>query len=1559
MNYSKTVIIEANSINKLNKDSNSNDFEIAIPPLFIPKGSKVILDGSIVEEPSSVGEVIEFTDKNISDVEPYVSSKAKIRNKFYLNNIGQNMVVMPYIAQNVRHQNNFPLTYENLDIIVPEMNGQPANGGNKIFRISGDLTGNTNATVVANPWDYFMANGDIIDRSYILYNDNTEFMDINNQPLTTFTGLQTAPISPFPRKIASPASMKTALLKNNPNSNKFILLSNKYRGLNNANYPAEPFTKDIDIDLSNNLLETISEATFNITKSMTKSLITNENNIVNVESHEKLEKIDTLSGNTLINIPANFQHSKFTEGDLYNGIYSNILVENEGKWKGGHEFMNLTAGGDDSIRSTPLLGWEVGQNNLGQSLISNIFRNSNQNQTSFYPCILSIISNVFQHIYNFDDTPWRFPDDAPTNFLQWVDHNVAETGNPTSPVYNLPHPYIWNITYIGLANLFLARYVNENNKHYLYLDEAQINGTTNAIEPTTNPPTVWAILDITEIFGKKEINLRLVQQNRDSYIYAYNAPYTIRYGDNTFNGLPYKRLPTSTIFNNGEEAGGQFCDYTGPVINNLEFEIDEYTAIPEGFLIPTNIQAISDISNDQDLDLLPEEIKQLERIQTFFRLNEKYYGTETDPQKQQEDNKNWAVEVDLGFANDELNAWSRYLSRDNYKQVESELNFSFYPNYYPNIVSISQQVQDTENYLRPAHCYPISRNARMGTATQSKEHYLLLHSRHYEGIKDIIKTNNMNMDLTDDYFHNPDDRRYRLHPSIKYHSYSKWSEKYNIPFINILYEGTITNYYSVGFINFRNTMNGTGLGKVDYKTESQNFRTCFRLCTGVNFGFDPASSTNPWGVPLNQQQIVSNDTLSTFSTIYNFSSVAWTNTATTQPAILQQFLELEQEFTTGLDYNMRLTDGGQPLTIYMFSKSPFSGYWFNSFPNFNGLKEWNYDQNAGTISFLGASPYDIETSGVPDLLQARNNVEKLIPVVDKNNPPIVYSSYIEDYLDNITIGATNPSIKYENFRVQFQDFHTPRRWNIDDASGTEINIGSKVIVFNNNKSDFGAMNYIFTGNVNYPRGGDMQNPLPDPVIPDGLIINHGFEDSISGIGIDKLFVYDEYDNLLECKIENNQEINYKGSLFSLLGFDLKQLLPQHGTPLARYSEDTFNTKDGINYFTTNAILSQQQSQLISLYSKNRVDNPTQYNADAVVNTQFVGNQNFKNGYVVFERMAILAESEILRGNNLPDKLLNPFFTIESSLPTPLYMADNNQMKIMGYNYRQYKNQNYYFNYSSSYDTTIREDINLTRIRTQIRDARGRLATNLGDNVVVFYKIVIPERMSMLNQEDVKNMLKEYNQRTKKAIPQPFDVVNIIPNSDPLRMTKNVSTGKRPQTVFENADEEAYDEPIILGNIQADAINPIVPNFGNYIEELFTEIPPTSGGIPEPEPETESKENVVERETKEPEIMTAQPVIEEPLMAQPISGIDLDDPLWAQIQQTVIEPSIMTNIGRLAEEAQDLYDIDPARNPIPALPQLVRSAYTEYGEDIPENIETLLRTAESAPAPKTDDPEGTI
>ena len=146
-----------------------------------------------------------------------------------------------------------------------------------------------------------------------------------------------------------------------------------------------------------------------------------------------------------------------------------------------------------------------------------------------------------------------------------------------------------------------------------------------------------------------------------------------------------------------------------------------------------------------------------------------------------------------------------------------------------------------------------------------------------------------------------------------------------------------------------------------------------------------------------------------------------------------------------------------------------------------------------------------------------------------------------------------------------------------------------------------------------------------------------------------------------------------------------------------------------------------------------------------------GTPDYTLGYVQFQKLALSVETDILRAQNLPSRIENPYYIIYSNLPTNGYSTNGNTMNAIAYVYKQYKTADFYYSYASSYNATLTQDTPISMIRTAIYNSNGELAQNIGSKSVFFYKatinLTLPEPEPAPTEETV--LLKSINKEINK------------------------------------------------------------------------------------------------------------------------------------------------------------------------------------------------------------------
>ena len=1354
MNYNQTTIIECNFTDRINRKSKSNDFSVKVPPLTLPKGTQIEMSGAIVQEVSANNDsVIELSNQNYSEEAPYSSSWTAIDIRYYLTNNGTNSVAYPFIQCNwnkitaytpptgpqlwgdkTRYPNttsySHPAFNQSIPIVSYSGPGAPGFPLDGTTRVDYNWGAGTSAVWTPASTVKFYRFDDTILNAGSDYNGGWVNIDPPFDPLNTIG--QGASYNAG--GLSGPCGIRTALKRNQPDGSKYTYIKPGYKGCAQYDFSErtgvpdiEIYKNTIEIDLSNDLLESPDELTLLINQQLQGSLLDEKNNLKTVTAknrfwstnYQNKNTLDTaprgdslyplgsdtivpnISSKTLLNVPANFQndeeHQIFGDG---------FFVKDAERWVSGSNFLKscrrqtMTNAGWQVVKGLPLDEFNT---TLDPLTWSHLTRGGVIQPAVQTPSIYGISLTYNQYIYqnmaadNFPISPqveFRFidtlrPTDLPytlgnTFVFLLKDLSGARFKNvPGKEEWVFALRYLWNLA--GAQYLyFLGKHSSRQGNLVLEIHEATLELT--GFEPVLTSDPVFEIdmscqnclhNDKLSIYDLKNKKTYVIQVNTIGNP-AQHLPFTLILKSDDIsvtspiNGLPYYQITGTTI-----PDGGRMCGEDQ--VNPGDWIVDEFLTIPDKFIIPSNIQVKSQVYGDL--------FNVLDRVRDFYRANETYIGTETNPQLQVADKLNWICDMDIGMADDFNNAYSQWLScngdgENDYTIYGEQQNFSIYPPYYPNVQSTQQydinapanssNQPDSYNFRRPLTIYPISRYAKMGRNYPSQENYFRVYSRYSTEIMDNITNINdkMNVDfVVGDLGKSP----MSLHPLIYVDNdiIKKYCQDNDVPLVGIQYFGSQS--VTVGFINYMNTAGRNLENKVSYDINTynsgENFRTCFRVCFGcMGFGFDPSGTTNNWINSMNRDQ----------SVITN--------------------------------------------------------------PDFQ------------CAEFYGNQDYDTATYG------------KEKPAYTNSN---IISPRVEDYINFIYIGATAPKLLFQNSRLAFSDIYTPRMFNSWDSLGTgDPNEGRTIAFFNDGTLQFSCLNTTIglvpaldidgAGTGPDPANGNL-TPLDSPGFYQP-IRNIGISDTLSGIGLSDFYVRDEFstgvkegDNGVYKSIINldGTTENWEHSIFQIFGFGLRQFKPLFGKSWKRYSQHDYGKTDslkygGINYFTLNALVNQSNSQTINVFGPNYNSSvltpapiPPQYDWPPPVR----GQPETQLSYCGFQPINVAVSSDELRGINLPQKLQQSFYKVMTSLPTSRYITSNNSLQSCGYFYRNLKNANFYFVYSQGSTFTLTDSINLTTIRTRIVNERNLPAEHLGSSCTCFYRITIPSQLSQLDAADLKTYIK--------------------------------------------------------------------------------------------------------------------------------------------------------------------------------------------------------------------------
>ena len=1344
MNYQRTIILECNSLNKLHDTQSSNDFEVNVPQILIPKGGSIQLDGAIVEERSAGNDsIIELSNQNYNESRPYISSWSLIELRYFINNSAQNTICQPCIQNNylnvLRDDRTGPQwtaleIYPNTSTYVIPYKGISY----RINQISGPkaLTFNTSDPVdfVNNreSWVNFGRGCFAYDNPKFIRWSSTINKFINySETINIIENVTDADYSQNSGAFKGIVGIKSACKLRSPDSSKYTYMKAGYKGpdiLDVSQYTAhiegvawkpelEIYTDFIEIDLSKELLETPDELSDIINSKIQGSQIDSDSNLIKIESHTRqwntkystsgedlypkksIQVISNISSKSLINIPANFQNDQ--DSTVYG---EGFFTKDPNRWIGGNSFLKLCnyrvqRGNtyEDVVGNDPLL-YKQYINPIDWDAMFNINRGSIESdiQTSqLFPAIQAFSldnKNLWVQPLIYTTSPqtakgiWE-NSEAPENWdntgnLEFTLTNVEDILNTCCAVIERDNSNV-------ILQYRTCKYTTIDLKLYLDFFPAELVGGLITTTPNS-VPDIRCIFD-SSILGHKTLTFINILSEVE-YILEFNQTSNFEMADETlYNGLPYFAIDTNI-------GGGRLADESQGV-GGVPAEVDEFVCIPDGYIIPTNIKTRGIYTTAS-----------IRRVAHFLKLNEKYGGDKISFKEQQNDTANWYAEFDVGFCDDFNCSMANWYSSQSelsgiqydYTIYDSQQNFSLMPSYYSNITSVKQFIDENVlttaqsggyDFRTPLSIYPISRNASMGCNFRSNKNIIRVYSRYFEGLKDIVKIDNSSMDVP--FVNNiAGQRTLRTHPLINV-SMSETSD-FKLPIATCIMksnDGVIPNT-TFGFINFKNTFKGTGRDTVEYDFEKMktvaNYRQCFRLLHLCPMGFDPSAITNSFCNSMNLNQTVATNPM------------------------------LEAK------------------------------------------------------NFFSNRKYDATTN---------NPTELEAPVYSDN---IVYSGRVEDYQNFIYIGATNPVVKFNNSRIEWSNLYTPRKYNSWDSQGTaDPNIGTEVVFFNDDINFFPMLNNTFGSVLSTgPGNGTVVPHAPNNPADFQQIRNTGFNDSLSGIGIQDLYVKGQYggtlpehDGVYKSSIDSSDVTTYyKGSLWDLFGFNLRQFKPYYGLPWLRFSKNNYNNIDsqkyeGISYFTLNSFINQSQVQTMDIFGPNYLP-PTTSITTIPSPPNMGGMPSLCLGFIGYQKSNKPIASDILRGNNLPSKLQNGFYMIQTNLPTSPYITDNSYLNISGYFFRNWKSGSYYFSYPTSYQKLLTDDLNLSKIKIQILNPNGQLAENIGEKVTCFFKISIP---STLNELDKQELIQLENYEQTKPLPEAPIISKPIESKQYLELKSIISS----------------------------------------------------------------------------------------------------------------------------------------------------------------------------------------
>ena len=834
MNYTKQITIEANS--KIRTNGTNNSFSVNFPNIKIPKGATINVSGSIIEElGASNANIIELQKTAISEKLQYNSCNQGLEIIFYLCNNGYNTVAAPIIKQNgykIDDTNNY-----NKDLDGIKHNATL--GINESFN-----------PLKLNPANFI--NEDYVnfnDRSAILLTNNWHMASKDNRPPQSNVNF-------LGTVIDSPASIYCGSKKFQPDGVKYILVQSNYTGLNSC----FRFKNNVEIDLSENLMETPQEISYRI-NTILQTSTPNQRNLAIVKGlphsygdntlNTDYQPIFNFSGETCVNIPANGQMPPelVAEGEYTHAFYSNMAVRDIDRWEGGSNFLLTTSDHNGGSEGIDFSNWGA----FADDSVP-IFRNiaTCYPKMRLYPLIMGVSFNmnkaflIFRNFINLNLLTYQTSDGSTD--LQINENNITGSDLPDSIAY-----------LVIIDDLFLMAKIEEHPTdvgEYILNCYSCVDGIDPALDQQLKQPLEFvATINYSVNETLHDLTFTNVINGNVTIFENQGLNDPFKDDDNMYNGLPYKPCHNS-------DSGGKLANHMENTTDN-EYNnyVNDFLAIPDKFIIPFNILY---------------ELPKIFYIRDFLRANEIYIGNETTLRDQNNDVLNWVCKLDIGFNDSYLSTKVLFpkvtTSAEFTKgQADENANFSFYGEWYPNMISAfnnrNRSTDDAGTFERlfPLQVFPINSSSDMGSNIHSKQHNIYVYSRFDESLYSNLKKSNDSMNLVQNEV---DESSIDLGFTDRMGSFGyildntagakETFKNYNVPLCKIKYpqnDGTFIE--GIAFINAFDSMSGNGQGSVDYSLttpRSANHRTSFRICCGCFAGFDPSPLINNFILPVNTQQ---------------------------------------------------------------------------------------------------------------------------------------------------------------------------------------------------------------------------------------------------------------------------------------------------------------------------------------------------------------------------------------------------------------------------------------------------------------------------------------------------------------------------------------------------------------------------------------------------------------------------------------------------------------------------------------------------------------------------------
>ena len=326
-----------------------------------------------------------------------------------------------------------------------------------------------------------------------------------------------------------------------------------------------------------------------------------------------------------------------------------------------------------------------------------------------------------------------------------------------------------------------------------------------------------------------------------------------------------------------------------------------------------------------------------------------------------------------------------------------------------------------------------------------------------------------------------------------------------------------------------------------------------------------------------------------------------------------------------------------------------------------------------------------------------------------------------DYMPYCMIGADDPVIDFDNSRFKISGFHTGLRVSngtfqnplgkLDTSSGSKdkpSNPQADEIAMQQNGQEAFISVYSASTNIPVAPANVVQNVRPFPEIS-----------SQAGIGLIEILAIRKQrsDALTDTILNIDSKLNYKGTLFDKLGFDIEQLHP----PINFAENHQFNRSNYNKFVGRDKSLLQKQENMLYPFTTNAyISGSEQIGMVKNVKGSEMVNLGAANN---FQSVFTNAESDELIARQLPKKLDFSYLVVYSNIipNTNYYSAQSVKVPAMAYITRSFSTADFIFS-SENPTYIVDKPYIITNFETRIVLPNGADASIDGNSTII-YKIV--------------------------------------------------------------------------------------------------------------------------------------------------------------------------------------------------------------------------------------------